>query len=116
MSPQFNPSDESIERILNDLDKIENAGNVASNAAKEIREILNACMQSTPLTDYRQKTCEYASSPLNWMNQPATDRQLAILEQRDISIKPGLTKGEASSIINKLFREESSHAKASSSG
>jgi hypothetical protein len=40
-----------------------------------------------------------------WRLEAATDRQLAFLEKAKITPKPGLTKGEASAIIDGLIKK-----------
>jgi len=40
-----------------------------------------------------------------WKGEPASDRQLAVLDKSGIGYKPGLSKGEASQLIDELFRK-----------
>lgn len=41
-----------------------------------------------------------------WKNDPASDRQLAVMDKAKVQYPPGVTKGEADFIIKGLFERK----------
>jgi hypothetical protein len=41
---------------------------------------------------------------MNWRDQPATEKQLALMDKKGIYYKPDITKGGASDLINEFYK------------
>src|SRR5205085_1981419 len=48
----------------------------------------------------RRVVVRLTSADASWRGTPASEKQIAMLRRRKIPIKPGLTKGEASGLID----------------
>lgn len=97
MSPTtFTLSDAELEKLLNCYDAVEK--NIAA-----ARAVLNfAYAKPTPTAPSGEAS---TTSTGAWRDEPATERQLAFLQKNKITPKPGLSKGEASTLIDALIKK-----------
>lgn len=68
------------------------------------RVLFVAGYSSTP-TPLATGSGETPAGDAAWKLEPATSKQLELLEKNHITIKPGVTKGEASTLIDALIKK-----------
>jgi hypothetical protein len=100
MSVTFTLSDSELEKLLNAFSASEKAIGLA-------REVLSLAAKTIPMGTPAAPSegVEAPASGDAWKSEPATERQLTLLEKNHIAVRAGLTKGEASALIDALLKK-----------